>query len=301
VQFVKSNYPQVRVLECEEDLGFALAGNVGAKTATGDLVAFLSNDLVARPDWILQLVEEFRAHWPRVGAVSPDLRTRSGEGEGAVEPSTLNFLGLPVPGYFEDPKTLFHPEAHSFVYARFLAPDGPFDPDYISLQSNVYLGWRLRSLDREVRRSAAARVFRGEGGGVATVPAWKSAFYRDRNRWLNLFLFFETANLVKVLPWILLEALGGLVRFLLTDLNGFLGRIFALAWFLTHPLTVVRKRRAVQEKRRVPDRSVLRCMSGRVARDRGPLARLLNFFSLLYCLAVGLEVMEFQGESPLEF
>src|ERR1039458_2680671 len=49
VSFVKANYPQVKVMECQENFGFAMGSNLGAKYATGDLVALLNNDAVVTP------------------------------------------------------------------------------------------------------------------------------------------------------------------------------------------------------------------------------------------------------------
>jgi hypothetical protein len=89
-----------------------------------------------------------------------------------------------------------------------------------------------------------------------------------------------------------------LLKRLVTGFNEFLGKLFALIWILFHPATVLRKRRTLQEKRRVPNRQVLRYISGRILPDKGGFARFLNFFSLLYCLTLGLELMEFQDEEP---
>ncbi|HJT24857.1 MAG TPA: glycosyltransferase, partial [bacterium] len=44
VSFVKSNYPQVQVLECQENFGPAMGRNLGIKTATGHLVVLLDAD-----------------------------------------------------------------------------------------------------------------------------------------------------------------------------------------------------------------------------------------------------------------
>src|SRR5258708_808706 len=63
VSFIRSNYPQVKILESQENLGFAMGCNLGTRYATGDLVAFLNNDAVATPEWLGRLVTEFRAHW----------------------------------------------------------------------------------------------------------------------------------------------------------------------------------------------------------------------------------------------
>lgn len=297
LDFVKSNYPQVQILECPEDFGPALGGNLGAKCATGDLVIFLSNDAVPTPDWLSRLVEDFRRDWPKVGALDSFLQSRRGEEDPPSKNKTLNFLGNQVEGFFGEDRVAFYPESGSLLYARFLAPEGPFDEDYYALREDMYLGWKLRLLGRSIFHSPGAKAYRREETTLPRFPAWKTAYYSTRNRWLNLMLFYGTGNLLKVLPWMVLEAFTRLAKGLATGLHGFLGTLLAVTWILTHPATIRRKRQALQEKRKVTDREVLRYMSGRIVPDKGRLARVLNFFSLLYCLATGLEVMEFQGDN----
>ena len=110
---------------------------------------------------------------------------------------------------------------------------------------------------------------------------------------MNLFLFYGTANLLKVMPWVAGEALARMLRSLGEGFDSFLGTLFAVLWIAVHPLTILRKRRVLQEKRKVRDGEVLRFMSGRVAQDKGIFSRVLNFLSLTYCLLLGIEVMEF--------
>lgn len=99
-----------------------------------------------------------------------------------------------------------------------------------------------------------------------------------------------------MMPWMALEALLKLGKGLATGLNGFLGTLLAIVWILSHPASIGRKRKILQEKRKVGDREVLRFLSGRVLPDKGKFARAVNFISLFYCLATGLEVMEFSQE-----
>jgi GT2 family glycosyltransferase len=298
VSFVKANYPQVKVLECQENFGFALGSNLGAKTATGDLVVLLNNDAVVTPDWLIRMVADFQEHWPRVGVLASEVKSNKGVEENRKEDQwTLNLLGNPVEGYFEDPQTVFYPEGCALMYARFLAPEGPFDPDYFIYQEDVYLGWRFRLQNRQVRKAPDAKVFHEPGGTMSKFQGWKTVYYQTRNRWMNLFLFYETGNLIKIFPWIAAEALGRMAKSLGSGFNFFLGNLFAVVWILTHPLAIYHKRRALQEKRKARDRVVLRLLSGRVSRDKGLFSRWLNFLSLAYCLVVGLEVLEFSKES----
>ncbi len=298
VSFVKANYPQVKIMECQENFGFAMGSNLGAKYATGDLVVLLNNDAVVTPDWLARMVSDFQEHWPKVGVLASAVKSNKGVEENRKEDQwTLNLLGNPVEGYFEDPQAVFYPEGCSLMYARFLAPEGPFDPDYFIYQEDVYLGWRFRLQNRQVRKSPDAKVFHEPGGTMSKFQGWKTVYYQTRNRWLNLFLFYETGNLLKILPWIVGEALGRLAQSLGLGFNFFLGNFFAVTWILSHPLAIYRKRHVLQEKRKACDIAVLKFLSGRVSRDKGLLSRGLNFLSLAYCLVVGLEVMEFSKES----
>lgn len=295
VPFVRSNYPQVRILECQEDFGPAMGSNLGVKTAQGHLVALLDPETVVTPDWLSRMVKDFQENWPKFGLLVSPLKE---EGPAARpwkgDSWTLNFLGQPVEGFFRDPRELFCPGRGAVLFPRFLAPDGPFEDEYFFFRENSYLGWKFRLAHRATARTTEARVFQKEGPFTPEFPEWKSLYYEIRNRWLNLLLFYETGNLLKVLPWVLGEGIFRLVRSLGQGFGPFWATLCAMAWIAFHPRLVRRKRRALQDKRKAPDAQVLRFLSGRVARDGGFLSRTLNFLSLVYCDLVGLEVMEKQ-------
>ena len=249
------------------------------------------------PDWLARMVRDFRENWPRAGAVSSVvLPKRPAEPPAAAKQQTLNFLGSPVEGFFAQEGVLFYPEGCAFVYAKFLAPEGPFDPDYFDGGEEVYFGWRLRLLGRSIHHSSSARVFHEEDILLTEFPEWKRIYYQTRNRWLNLFLFYETLNFVKILPWIGLEMVCLMVKSLGTGFHSFLGRFLAVFWFATHASLVLRKRRGVQSKRKVADGEIIKYLSGRVAPDGAAGSRVLNLISLAYCGWVGLEVVEFMDE-----
>ena len=76
--FISCNYPQVRLLRNEHNLGFAGTCNVGMRAAWGDILVLLNQDTVVRPGWLAALVKMFDAE--QVGVVGckilyPDGRT----------------------------------------------------------------------------------------------------------------------------------------------------------------------------------------------------------------------------------
>jgi GT2 family glycosyltransferase len=52
---VGARFPSVRIIKNERNLGFAAGNNAGARTAVGEILAFLNNDTVPAPDWLARL------------------------------------------------------------------------------------------------------------------------------------------------------------------------------------------------------------------------------------------------------
>ena len=295
VSFVRANYPQVRILECQENFGPSMAYNLGAKTAMGDLVALLNPEAVVTPDWLARMVRDFKEAWPRFGALESSPRPSAApKAKPEGEHQTLNILGKPVEGFFAEPLEVLCPGNGAVLYPRFLAPEGPFDSDFFTGLDDLYWGWKFRLEKVRVARSREAKVFQRTVEKNPDVPEWKSLFFQTRNRWLSLFLFYETANLAKIMPWILVEAALRLIGSLGIGFSAFWGTLCAAGWICLHPALISQKRRVVQQRRKVPDHEVLKYLSGRLVGDGNPAARFLNLFSLAYCRLVGLPVLEWQ-------
>ncbi|MGD2178037.1 MAG: glycosyltransferase family 2 protein [Anaerolineae bacterium] len=72
---VEGQYPEVRLIRNDRNLGFAAGNNVGLRAATGDVLVLLNQDTVVRSGWLKALVNTFED--PTVGiagckAVYPD-------------------------------------------------------------------------------------------------------------------------------------------------------------------------------------------------------------------------------------
>ena len=52
-----AEFPSVRVVENQETQGLSGGRNTGASLAKGDIVAFLDDDAIAEPDWLLHIAE----------------------------------------------------------------------------------------------------------------------------------------------------------------------------------------------------------------------------------------------------
>ena len=69
---VKNQFPNVKLIRNEKNLGFARACNLGIRASVGEFVLFLNNDTIANVQALNVLLDELRKN-PSVGAVGPAL------------------------------------------------------------------------------------------------------------------------------------------------------------------------------------------------------------------------------------
>ena len=292
VPYVRSLYPTVKILESAEDLGYAMAVNLGARCATGDLIAVLGNNMVPTPGWLGRLVVEFQRGWPGVGVVSSWRSTGLKLGQYAHFYHEINFIGCRIECISGNERTCFSPEGSAFICARYLNLDGPFDPDFRMGQDDIYLGWKTRMSGKQVLVAMDAKVFQKENPNLTLYPQWKRIYFENRNRWMSLLIFYEGRNLVRVFPWVVLDMVFRLLTGLATSLSGLMGTLLAVGWIFFNPVRIFSKRKLIQEKREISDDEITPFMTGKIMSEKSRMADMVNGLSLAYCRWCGLRVME---------
>jgi len=68
VEFVRSQFPSVIILENNENLGYAEGNNRGIKIARGKYVVTLNNDVVVDPDWLKKPIV-YLENDPQIGSI----------------------------------------------------------------------------------------------------------------------------------------------------------------------------------------------------------------------------------------
>ncbi|MCC6483566.1 MAG: glycosyltransferase family 2 protein [Armatimonadetes bacterium] len=91
VEMVEAEFPDVRLIASDENLGFARANNLALKQAAGDVIALLNPDTVVVERAMEKIVAYLREN-PRVGAVCPDLP----QPDGTLQVTSCGYL----PGFW---------------------------------------------------------------------------------------------------------------------------------------------------------------------------------------------------------
>lgn len=270
----RKKFPRLRYLPFPRQLGYAGAVNEGTEAASYDLVAVINNDNLPEPDWLVELVR----CWEKQKDVGFDVIVSSlVERPDFPKPmqAGLNIFGRyvhPDPPWRRDP---FHADGSAFLFDRRIY-GAPYEAGYFIYHEDVYLGWRARLMGHGVRWAPKSRATTFDGGSTRRI-AYRTAFYTERNRWLNYYFFLSWASLARLLPVLWLDALIKLAAG-----SNRIAKLHAWAWLLLHPHKYWSRRRRLQSKRKRGDEEILPYLTRDYVTPKGPLYNWLNLFFRIY-------------------
>jgi len=163
----------------EENQGISYSRTKGAELASGDVVAFIDDDAVAKPDWIERLVEGYEEH--DAIAVGGRMVGEWLVGRPSFLPAEFNWLvGVTYPGFAADGEEVRNTFESNLSFRRDVFLDlGGFDPD---------LGPDAESYSHSEGAEVGTQLRRAYGRGVVyksdAVVAHKVFAHRVRPRWL---------------------------------------------------------------------------------------------------------------------
>jgi GT2 family glycosyltransferase len=210
VTFVRERFPEVQILELEENRGFAAGMNAGIGATDTTYVAFLNNDTEVAPDWLRELVACIERH-PKAASASSKMLDAS---DPAVLDGAGDVLGpsfLPHPrgngardqGQFDEDAEVFSASGGAALWrADALYDVGLFDERFYLYYEDVDLGYRARRLGYECWYSARSVVLH-HGSATLGKKSDVGLFHFVRNRWFLIVKNTPARLIVRWLPGIL--------------------------------------------------------------------------------------------------
>jgi len=292
LELVRDWFPQVKIIQNKENVGFAAAVNQAVACAQGEFIALLNPDAIVSEDWLYLLVAALNTG--KIALVTADLETLK-PGSTYGRGSSLNILGYNVRSVFDDPYMTFFASGCCLMYRKDQIV-GPFDSDYFAYYEDVLLSWQLRLTGQAIRRVPEAKVTHRGGGSWPDDLRPLQLYYNERNRLLTLLTCYSALTLLKLAPLLGLDILWSLIHNLPKNLlrrgrpvSAFLS---AYWWLIRNCNLIKRKRRATQQLRRVDDAAIMRYQTYKVSQNDGLAGRLTNWLAARYCSLVGLRTWE---------
>jgi len=249
--YVSNNYPEVKFLRSEKNLGFAGGNNLALPEVNGDYLFFVNNDAEITDNCIEILLSQFAAN-PKLGIISPRLCYYPSEETNRKQ--LLQFVGCtPVNNFTARNKTIGLLEEDKGQYttprpipyihgAAMMIPldvikvTGPMDEMFFLYYEELDWSERIRKAGYEVYVDPNALVFHKESVSVGKISTLKT-YYLNRNR---ILFMRRNKNPFQVLLFGLFLVFATIpkntILFILKGQWDHLKAFYrAISWNITHP------------------------------------------------------------------
>lgn len=206
-ELLRSELPDVRVIQSGGNLGFAGGCNLGVREATGEHVAFINNDARPGSTWISAAVEAMAAD-PAIGAVASKVLDWDGELIDFVDGS-LTWFGMGYkreatwpdsPEYDEPKDVLFGTGAAMLMRRDLFLEVGGFDERFFMFYEDVDLGWRLNILGWRVRYVPGSVAYHKHHVTMKKFGQYRENYLLERNALMSMYKNLDDVSLAKALP-----------------------------------------------------------------------------------------------------
>ncbi len=215
VAFVKANYPEITIIQNNENGGFAKGYNDALKHVDADVYCLLNSDVEVTPHWLDPIQKTFEEH-PETAIIQPKildlLKPNYFEYAGAAG-GFIDRLGYPFcrgrifqsleedRGQYNDTSEIFWATgACMFIRKKVYDDLGGFDEDYFAHQEEVDLCWRAQNEGYKVYYVGASEVLHLGGSTLSNMNP-KKTYLNFRNS-----LFSITKNLPRRKALVLIMA-----------------------------------------------------------------------------------------------
>jgi GT2 family glycosyltransferase len=256
VEFLKANYPNVRLICFEKNTGFSVAVNKGITEARGDLVALLNNDTIVDNRWLEELVNGLD-RYADCGSVAckmlgyEDKTLLDGAGDGYRRgglPGRIGHREKDI-GQFDKERYILGACGGAALYRRSMLDNiGLLDEDYFAYLEDVDLGLRAQSAGYKCAYIPTAIVYHlgcgTTGSGYSAMVVRLSAQNNLNTIVKNLPLPLLLKFLPQILYWQAFYLAVVVVRGgqLVPWLNGTLSALFMLPKMLAKRAKIARAR-----------------------------------------------------------
>jgi len=307
VEFMKKNFKKfignkkLRIIASPKNLGFAGGNNEAYKhvTSKSKYVVLLNNDTKVDAEWLNETVKiaEMDDLCAGVGAIDNNILYYKHQW------NTYNLVGDPISFMQNNRKkqtidtTMI--SGCSFLFKKYLV-DKPFDDDYFAYSEDMYLSWLLRLRGYNLKYATKAYFDHFTHSIKKRSKKINSflVYHGTKNRIMNLFIFYQITNLIKIFPLIVLREL--IIN--IVQPARIVSSLKAYWWLFINLGKISKKRKHIQAKRKVSDALLIREQSYKLYEElnadfkMGILSKeiltLVNFLILVYCKLLNIRTRE---------
>ena len=267
VEFVRKQYPNVKIIENKKDYGFSKANNIAATYTKGKFIALLNIDTVVDINWLTELVKVFE-NSDEIGiAVSKMYYYHNKE--------LINYAGGSCDRYLKvvhigdekkDHKLLniqkevfFACGAAVLIKREVYEKIGLFDPLYYGYYEDLDFSWRTWLIGYKVLYVPTSFIYH-KIGQIMGEESTKKLFLSEKNRLRTILKNYELKSLLTILPIYIGKRIGIIMKKALRIDTSAIIYIYiylkAIFWNIIHARSLIKKRKFIISKRMRDDKFI---------------------------------------------
>ncbi|NOS83668.1 MAG: glycosyltransferase family 2 protein [Ignavibacteria bacterium] len=295
INYVKNNIAdsRIKLISSEKNLGFAGGNNEALKHCSNDIIVLLNNDTVVENNWLANLAEAVKEG----NTVASSFVITEGIPEKYYKTNgSVSYLMYNIMNIFPDITDEFYPNGCSMIFRK--SELGiPFDDDYFFYGEDVYLGLKARFKGMKIKFVKSSLVHH-KGTGSVTANSFRT-FCQERNRFLNLYLFFSFGFILRILPYITFNHTLKTLLSVFSKKHSTTGILKAYLWFYFHIPLIIKKRKELAPIKQVNEKEIIKYISCKVVNDGSAFAAILNHISYIYSRLMGIKPVEYYLKNKL--
>jgi GT2 family glycosyltransferase len=263
IDYLKTNFPNVKIIQNKENFGFAKGYNEALKSVNAEIYALVNSDIEVTENWLKPLIEAFDNDF-KTAVVQPkilDYKNKNYFEYAGAAGGFIDQYGYPFcrgrifetiekdNHQYDDNCEIFWASGACFLIRKniFEELDG-FDEDFFAHQEEIDLCWRAFNSNYKVNYVSSSVVYH-VGGATLGQGNPKKTFLNFRNSLLMLTKNLPQSNLYKILfIRMILDGVAGFHFLVKGKIKHFFAILKAHYSFYKMFSKVYKKRKIVQKK-----------------------------------------------------
>ena len=218
VEFIKSKFPNIHLIELKENYGYSKGYNLLLQEIEADYIAIINSDIEVTSNWLAPLIRELDSD-KQIAAVQPKIKSYLNKGDFEYAGAAGGYIdkyGYPFcrgrvfdtlekdNGQYDDPINITWASGACFLIRKHAFNEvGGFDDDFFAHMEEIDLCWRLSNKNYSIRYVSESTVYHVGGGTLSYESPFKT-FLNFRN---GLYLLLKNLPQQQIRKRIILRVL----------------------------------------------------------------------------------------------
>jgi len=256
----KEKFPEIKLIENKENLGYCEGNNVGIRNAKGKFIVILNPDTKVEPNWLKELFNAYEKlgdglYQPKIMSFEDNLFESGGNMLQIFGFGYSKGRGITDEGQFDESGEIGYASgACLFTKTEIINKIGLFDPFIFLYHDDLDLGWRAKQLGIKSFYAAKSKIY--HAGSYNYKWSAKKFYWLERNRHYCLLTHYSKKTFYKMLPSIVLVEIMMIIFYLS---KGFMKMKISAYWDILKNLNHINKKyHELENKKMVSDSDIIK-------------------------------------------